>query len=274
MTLEKYVELAQVTSADKDNAELWERMSAAMHTSNFVSLIISAREVGEALNEFKRFIYYGNAPKDMNRLDDFCGIVVHAKETCSRLHEKFTEGTLYSPGLEFEGIEESLRFATMLHGIIGVATENSELISAIAVIPHENALPIIPAEVVDTVNIEEEIGDLMWYMAEMFSVCKSSPSEIASRNISKLEARYGAKFDAHREKNRDLAKERGVLEGEPKTKEIEVCSDTLKEELYRVKQHLLDARELLSSIVETSTAYDNLEKNIRNFLTTVKEVHN
>ena len=66
---------------------------------------------------------------------------------------------------------------------------------------------------IDWVNVKEEIGDLMWYIAGFCNVNDLDLEEILQTNIDKLRARYPEKFNADKALNRDLNKERGILEG-------------------------------------------------------------
>lgn len=64
----------------------------------------------------------------------------------------------------------------------------------------------------DFVNIKEEIGDIMWYIANLCNMHGWRLSEIMATNIDKLKARYPDKFNNEQALNRDLVKEREILE--------------------------------------------------------------
>lgn len=64
----------------------------------------------------------------------------------------------------------------------------------------------------DVVNLVEELGDLLWYVAIACDTIGTSFEEIMERNIAKLKARYGEKFNEEGAINRDLKKERDLLE--------------------------------------------------------------
>lgn len=92
-----------------------------------------------------------------------------------------------------------------LHMVIGMATEVGELQDI-----YKKKLAY--GKEIDEVNEKEEIGDLMWYIANH---CKSKGwdlGEILQTNINKLKARYPERFDADRALTRDLDKERKILE--------------------------------------------------------------
>jgi len=66
----------------------------------------------------------------------------------------------------------------------------------------------------DKVNFEEELGDVLWYVAEACSALGIPMETIASMNIKKLRKRYPDKYtdDLAREENRNRQQERQVLE--------------------------------------------------------------
>ena len=96
--------------------------------------------------------------------------------------------------------------ADLLHGAIGVATESGELLDAIK--KH-----IFYGKPLDLVNLREEIGDVMWYLAILCRATGTNMSDVASVNIEKLRLRYPDKFDVKRALNRNLKSEREILEG-------------------------------------------------------------
>ena len=53
----------------------------------------------------------------------------------------------------------------------------------------------------------------MWYLALLFDELKLDPNETMNKNIAKLKARYPEKFSKEKALNRDLEKEREILEG-------------------------------------------------------------
>lgn len=94
----------------------------------------------------------------------------------------------------------------MLHGIIGIATESVELVEAL----YKNKWG---GKEIDTVNLKEEVGDLMFYLAILF---RNNPEwnleEILKRNVEKLDERYGKTFSEAAANNRNTDKEREILE--------------------------------------------------------------
>jgi NTP pyrophosphatase (non-canonical NTP hydrolase) len=93
----------------------------------------------------------------------------------------------------------------LLHGAIGVATESGEILDAMKK-HYYYGKPL------DIVNLREEIGDVMWYLALLCRATDTDLSAVATINIEKLRARYPGKFDAGRALKRDLLTERNILE--------------------------------------------------------------
>lgn len=96
-------------------------------------------------------------------------------------------------------------YADLLHGSMGVMTESGELLDAVKKF-------IFYGKDLDVVNIEEEIGDIMWYIAIICKSLKLDLQTILEKNISKLKKRYPEKFTEDKALNRDLNAERSILE--------------------------------------------------------------
>lgn len=94
-----------------------------------------------------------------------------------------------------------------LHAAMGVCTEAGELMDALKKF-------IFYGKDLDIINIKEEISDCFWYIALMCDNLKISFEEIWELNIKKLAARYPDKFTEKDALNRNLKKERKILEGE------------------------------------------------------------
>ncbi len=102
------------------------------------------------------------------------------------------------------GVPETQR---LLHGAIGLATESGEMLDAVK--KH-----VFYGAALDKINLAEEVGDLFWYCAIICDALGISFEEIQEKNIAKLKARYGDKFNEDGALNRDLDKEREILEEE------------------------------------------------------------
>jgi NTP pyrophosphatase (non-canonical NTP hydrolase) len=102
-------------------------------------------------------------------------------------------------------IAESQELSQLLHYTIGVITEANELMVALT----KGAI----TGNLDKVNVGEELADISWYQSNAAERLGLSMEDLLAKNISKLEARYPEKFTQEAAVNRDLEKERNILEG-------------------------------------------------------------
>lgn len=91
------------------------------------------------------------------------------------------------------------------HMLFGMMTELGELTDAFK----KNMAYGKP---LDLVNVQEEVGDLMWYIANFCNLHGFDLSKILDVNIEKLRARYPDKFTSERAIDRDLDWERKILD--------------------------------------------------------------
>lgn len=82
---------------------------------------------------------------------------------------------------------ESMDQLKVLHAAMGISGEAGELMDAIK--KH-----VLYNKPLDTENVKEEIGDLLWYMALMLESVGSSFEEAMKMNHDKLEKRYPSGF--------------------------------------------------------------------------------
>jgi NTP pyrophosphatase (non-canonical NTP hydrolase) len=96
---------------------------------------------------------------------------------------------------------------TLLHSVIGMSGEVGELAGTI-----EKC--IYYGQSLDKVNLLEELGDLMWYIAEMCNATGFSLEQVMKANIAKLKKRYPIVYneDLAKEENRDRVAEQEVME--------------------------------------------------------------
>lgn len=106
----------------------------------------------------------------------------------------------------------------MVHGVLGVGTEQGEIADQIK-------RHIYYGTDVDVDNVKEEIGDLVWYLTLLCNVFDLTLQDVIESNRRKLQARYPkGKFDGGDATSRDLDKEREALStqgenlGDPLTK--------------------------------------------------------
>lgn len=93
----------------------------------------------------------------------------------------------------------------LLHAGMGLSTESAEILDSLKKV-------IYYGQPLDKTNLIEEMGDIFYYLAMMSRVLNVSFEEIMAINIEKLKARYGDKFTEDKALNRDLDKERKILE--------------------------------------------------------------
>jgi NTP pyrophosphatase (non-canonical NTP hydrolase) len=103
---------------------------------------------------------------------------------------------------------ETIPGSTMrvLHGALGCGSEAGELLGAVK--KH-----LFYRRELDRINVIEECGDLLWYIALTLDAVGTTMDEAMERNLAKLRARYPDRFTAEKATSRDLEKEREALEG-------------------------------------------------------------
>lgn len=93
----------------------------------------------------------------------------------------------------------------LLHAAIGVATEAGELVEHL----YNHLFLGTP---LDQVHIEEELGDILWYVALACNALGIDIQKVMDMSIAKLRKRYPNKFTSYDALNRNLAIERDTLE--------------------------------------------------------------
>jgi len=115
----------------------------------------------------------------------------------------------------------------ILHAGLGLATESGEILDVLKK-NHAYDKPL------DLVNLREELGDALWYIALGARALGITLDEIASVNIAKLSARYPDRFSASDANDRDLARERVELESGTTMVAISMKSKIAAPEFARV----------------------------------------
>ena len=92
------------------------------------------------------------------------------------------------------------------HAIDGCVTEAGELQDALKKAKYYG-------KELDVVNIKEEAGDILWYLAILFDELGTDFETEMNRVITKLKTRFPDKFTEEDAFTRDLVAERKVLEG-------------------------------------------------------------
>ncbi|RME05558.1 MAG: nucleotide pyrophosphohydrolase [Anaerolineae bacterium] len=78
-------------------------------------------------------------------------------------------------------------------GLAGEAGEFANLVKKLTAHKH----------FITNAELADELGDVLWYLAEAATVCGLDLDVIAYRNIEKLKERYPKGFDPERSRNRD-----------------------------------------------------------------------
>ena len=122
--------------------------------------------------------------------------------------QEYIENAKKTESVNFETIGNRLQTKEnirLLHAAMGVSTEAGELLDALK--KH-----IFYGKELDKTNLFEEVGDLFWYAAILADELGFDFEQAMEKNIEKLKARYGEKFSEVKAKDRDLSKERSILE--------------------------------------------------------------
>lgn len=98
------------------------------------------------------------------------------------------------------------QLSRLLHAAMGMGTEAGEFMDGL-----KKAL--FYGRLIDEVNLREEIGDLLWYIAIACDALDTTVEMEMARVIHKLSVRYPDKFEDFLAEHRDLGAERAVLEG-------------------------------------------------------------
>lgn len=178
--MKDYIEAANSTKGDKFHGQM----------VGMFYFLNAAREFIEAANHLdaiKKTLFYG---KKLYKID-----------------EGFTWG-----GVNLAGYTDAIH-PDIFHAIIGVATEAGEMMEALVKTIEGVAAGEVTA--IDEVNLKEESGDVLWYLAVLFKRIETDFGAEAKRNIAKLMLRYPAGFSQENALVRDIAAERKLLESEP-----------------------------------------------------------
>lgn len=93
----------------------------------------------------------------------------------------------------------------LTHGVFGLVTEAGEMLDALK--KH-----LFYGAPLDLTNIKEELGDVEWYMSLILTFLGTTHDSIFELNVAKLKSRYPERFEESQALNRDLQKERKILE--------------------------------------------------------------
>lgn len=114
----------------------------------------------------------------------------------------YVEEALRSENKDFQSLisRVDVRSMRLLHGAMGLDTESGEIMDSMK-------RHIIYGSDLNVVNIREELGDIMWYVALICDELGLTIEQICEDNIAKLRKRYPDKFSRELAENRDVANE-------------------------------------------------------------------
>jgi NTP pyrophosphatase (non-canonical NTP hydrolase) len=192
-TFEEYSDKAARTRSDPNEviSSLLSDKEAYQTLSLFCKLAKQMISMSPDLDNLKKKLFYGSFKEQIKPLN-----AKEYQEDIDAIVCTLIDGS------------DSLLMVDLLHSVMGMITEAFELFEHIFNVLTER-------ESLDVVNIEEELGDSMWYQSLAISGLDLNFQTILEKNIAKLEKRYPDKmFSPDHAKNRDLDAEREILEME------------------------------------------------------------
>lgn len=181
--LEQFVVDAIKTESKIDNVVVNENL-----LTETIQILIAA---GNILDQIKKNVFY-NKPYN---IEDFLEYNVALGASVRNLSA--------IPLEDFVNDKTTLKVnPRIFHSVVGIATESTELLEALD----------ISGENMDSINIAEEFGDIDWYKAIGVDELDINWVTILDTVISKLKTRYPDAFTSEDAINRDLDKERKVLD--------------------------------------------------------------
>lgn len=85
----------------------------------------------------------------------------------------------------------------LINAMLGLAGEAGECADLVKKHNYQDGRPVVAA-------LKDELGDVLWYVAEAASCLGLNMDDIADANISKLRARYPDGFSAERSLHREV----------------------------------------------------------------------
>lgn len=93
----------------------------------------------------------------------------------------------------------------MIHASFGLATETGEFVDIIK-------RQCFYRKPIDVAHVEEELGDILWYISLAASANGLQLGTIMEKNVAKLAARYPDKFTEEKAIERDVIAERDAMD--------------------------------------------------------------
>ncbi len=187
MDLNQYVEDATKTESKIPQVVVNPEMLLAV-----LMVTISANQM---LDQIKKHAFYGR-PYDLGAFN-----TAYTRATTALSNLQFVP--LGADELPF--VEQPLNInSRVFHSLVGISTESGELL--------EQLYSALHGKHIDTINTLEEFGDVNWYVAIGLDVLNGDFEQVLTTNIDKLRARFPNAFDSTDANERDLDKERKILE--------------------------------------------------------------
>jgi len=183
MQLELFVEDALKTESKIEKVKLNENLF-----KETITILIHA---GAILDQIKKNVFY-NKPYNLDGLVDNTYALNNAINSLSSIDINAV-------------VDNATEFPInprIFHSIVGIQTEATELLEALDITKME----------LDNINIAEEFGDLDWYKAIGVDELGINWDTVLETVIAKLKARYPNKFTSEDAINRNLDKEREILD--------------------------------------------------------------
>lgn len=163
-----------------------DRLSYHDNSNGLIGSMISCSLASSILDVLKKHFFYG---KEIDH-DALSRLFSSADDISSRVDDSVVDDGMTNNDIR------------ILHAIMGMCTESGELVASF--------LPkLMHGDELDMVNMQEEIGDLMWYTAILIdAVCPGKFEEILCKNVEKLRKRYtNQQFSKECAVNRDIDNE-------------------------------------------------------------------
>lgn len=138
------------------------------------------------------------------------GLDPNSDDYKSKLQKQIDALNVIESGEISDEVIKSDKFARLFHAYLGLNTESGETIGALL-------SWLTNGQKLDEVNLGEENGDCLWYLARSNETLGTSFGAQMLTNIKKLAARYPEKFSGEKALNRDLSREREILNKNLKT---------------------------------------------------------
>ena len=170
----------------------YEKEAAVTMSEEFHADLVPARAFRYALN---------NAIGSLQELDRIKKALFYGREY-------FCFKKDYLPGCEeflseFANPQQAIN---IIHGILGVATEAGEMLELLRDVINGN-------KQFDALNLREECGDNLWYLALLARELGETLTDIQRANIAKLRTRYPNQFNEFDANHRNLEAEEKALNG-------------------------------------------------------------